>query len=156
MSNYSATFQTPCPKNSFIFNETLCSCSPGYLFNHSTKSCSIFSVSPSEWWTNSSVKHSNVDADYKKAVRYQVYYVEISILALLIWLMLCAIVRFGKLGDGRNAWFQIRWWISRLDFTFSVNHWMASFSPTFSCHLFCFAWIPFLDLFTCWNMSWII
>ncbi|XP_056690818.1 uncharacterized protein [Spinacia oleracea] len=124
-NDISTIFQAPCPKNSFLYNKTLCSCSPGYLFNSSTKSCSFFRVSPSEWWTSSTVKHSNVDDGYKKAIKHQEYYVGISIIALLMWILLCVVVRFGKLGDGRNSWFQIRWWISRLDFTFSSNHWLA-------------------------------
>ncbi|XP_021769113.1 uncharacterized protein LOC110733383 [Chenopodium quinoa] len=121
----SAIFQAPCPKHAFIYNKTLCSCSPGYLYNVSTKSCPFFNISPLEWWTSSSVKHTKVDDGYQNAIKYEVYYLWCSVVVLLMWVLLCAIVRFGKLKDGRNAWFQIRWWISRLDFTFSTKHWLA-------------------------------
>ncbi|KAK9683421.1 hypothetical protein RND81_10G139900 [Saponaria officinalis] len=118
-------FQAPCPNNSFQYNNTLCHCTPGYIHNTSTNSCTFYKVSPLEWLTSSVVKHSNVDNNYKKAVKFEVFYVEISAIALLCWLMLCVIARFLKLRDGRNAGFQIRWWISRLDLTFPTKHWLA-------------------------------
>ncbi|TKY65369.1 monocopper oxidase protein SKU5 [Spatholobus suberectus] len=43
---------------------------------------------------------------------------------LLSWLLFCLFLRFTKLGDGRNVWFNIRWWISRLDICFATRHWL--------------------------------
>uniref|UniRef100_A0A803M3L8 Uncharacterized protein n=1 Tax=Chenopodium quinoa TaxID=63459 RepID=A0A803M3L8_CHEQI len=97
-NNNSAIFQAPCPKHAFLCNKTLCSCSPGYLYNVSTKSCTLFNISPLEWWTSSSVKLTKVDDGYQKAIKYEEYYVWCSVVALFMWVLLCAIVRFGSLG----------------------------------------------------------
>lgn len=72
---------------------------------------------------------------------------------LLSWLFFCFFVRFKKLGDGRNVWFRIRWWISRLDICFATRHWLddqkvvkkrkTELGGTFSIA----SWILFIGLF---------
>lgn len=70
------------------------------------------------------MKHLDVE-NYQKLVKYDSLFLTIISVSLLIWLISCALLRYGHLGDGHNAWFQIRWWISRLDLTFSTKHWLA-------------------------------
>lgn len=72
---------------------------------------------------------------------------------LLSWLVFCFFLRFMSLGDGRNAWFKIRWWISRLDISFATRHWLddqkvvtkrkTELGGTFSIA----SWILFIGLF---------
>lgn len=72
---------------------------------------------------------------------------------LLSWLFFCFFVRFKKLGDGRDVWFRIRWWISRLDICFATRHWLddqkvvkkrkTELGGTFSIA----SWILFIGLF---------
>lgn len=72
---------------------------------------------------------------------------------LASWLVFCFFVRFGKLGDGTTPWFQIRWWISRMDVSFATRHWLddqkvvkkrkTELGGTFSVA----TWILFIGLF---------
>ncbi|KAJ8427525.1 hypothetical protein Cgig2_019944 [Carnegiea gigantea] len=126
----SHNLQVPCPRNSILYNQTLCSCSPGYLYNTTTKTCSLFTVSPTDEWVRSSVvKYSSVVQNYQKLIKFQLFYTTTLVVALLVWLLLCALVRLRDLGDGRSIWFWIRWRISRLDVTFSTRHWLPDQTP---------------------------
>ncbi|KAL8166265.1 hypothetical protein V2J09_007764 [Rumex salicifolius] len=123
--------ESPCPENSIVYNNSQCACSPGYLFNSTTKSCSLFDLSPSQWVIKSGVDYSTVFPDnifsfdqISKFTRSQTVFLEATVVILLSWLIFCFIVRFGKFGDGRSLLFRIRWWISRLDVCFSTRHWL--------------------------------
>ncbi|KAL9257614.1 hypothetical protein AKJ16_DCAP03567 [Drosera capensis] len=121
----------PCPSNSVLYNETLCACSPGFIFNVSTGSCVQFTVSDSEWVLNSGVDYSigfpvslfQFD-QIKKFTQSQAVFLEATACFVIIWLVFCGAVRFGKLGDGRTPWFNIRWLISRLDISFATSHYL--------------------------------
>jgi len=62
----------------------------------------------------------------KKFTQSQAVFLEGTLVLLVSWLLFCVLVRLGKLGDGRNIWFQIRWWIRRLDVCFSTKHWLVN------------------------------
>ncbi|KAL8171818.1 hypothetical protein V2J09_023622 [Rumex salicifolius] len=123
--------QAPCPANSILYNTSLCACSPGYFFNSTSKSCALFNVSSSEWVVNSGVDYSISFPEtifsfdhIKKFTQSQAVFLEATAIMLLSWLLFCALVRFRKLGDGRNYSFRVRWWISRLDVCFATRHWL--------------------------------
>lgn len=123
--------EVQCPGHSVLYNETLCACVPGYLFNATTKGCTLFTVSPSEWMMNSGVDYSITFPQtifafdqLKKFTQSQAVFLEGTVVLLASWILFCSLVRPGKLGDGRNIWFKIRWWISRLDVCFSTKHWL--------------------------------
>ncbi|KAH9607682.1 hypothetical protein KSS87_010945 [Heliosperma pusillum] len=120
-----------CPANSVLYNNTLCACAPGFLYNVTAKSCDVFTTSYSEWVINSGVDYSialpqtifSFD-QLKKFTQSQAVFLEGTAILLVSWLLFCGFVRFGSLGDGRTPWFQLRWWISRLDICFSTRHWL--------------------------------
>ncbi|GMH07650.1 hypothetical protein Nepgr_009490 [Nepenthes gracilis] len=126
-----STVGARCTANSIVYNKTLCACTPGYLFNGSTSSCTLFTVSPSEWVVNSGVDYSIAFPEtifsfnrIKKFTQSQAIFLEVTAIMLLSWLLFCGLLRFGKLGDGNTPWFKIRWWISRLDVCFATRHWV--------------------------------
>ncbi|XP_021772373.1 uncharacterized protein LOC110736463 isoform X1 [Chenopodium quinoa] len=125
-----SAFKAPCPVNSVLYNKTLCACSPGYLFNATTKSCELF-TSPSKFIVNSGVDYSISFPEtifsfdqIKKFTQSQAVFLEATGVLLVSWLLFCVFLRFRKLGDGRSIWFQLRWWISRLDVCFATRHWL--------------------------------
>ncbi|KAJ4968489.1 hypothetical protein NE237_015190 [Protea cynaroides] len=121
----------PCPANSFVFNSTLCACNPGYVFNSTRNTCIFFKVSGNAFTLESGIDYSltwpltifSFDS-IKKFTQSQAVFLEATCFMLLSWLLFCFLIRLGKLGDGRTVWFQIRWWISRLDFCFANRHWL--------------------------------
>ncbi|GAB2277200.1 hypothetical protein Dimus_011907 [Dionaea muscipula] len=156
-----AALRGVCPSNSVLYNKTLCACSPGYLFNGSTSSCTRFSISASEWVLSSGVDYSiGIPGTFlsfdriKKFTQPQAVFLETTAFCVLIWLLFCGFVRFGKLGDGRTPWFRIRWWISRLDLSFATKHFLddqkvvlkrkTELGGAFSMA----SWILFIGLFT--------
>ncbi|GAB4855826.1 hypothetical protein Ancab_024470 [Ancistrocladus abbreviatus] len=153
--------RAPCPVNSVLYNKTLCACAPGYLFNATTKSCTLFTVSSSEWVMNSGVDYSITFPEtifsfdqIKRFTQSQAVFLEATAIMVLSWLLFCVFVRLGKLGDGRTPWFKIRWWISRLDICFATGHWLpdqnvvmkrkTELGGAFSIA----SWILFIGLFT--------
>ncbi|KAK9673436.1 hypothetical protein RND81_12G167800 [Saponaria officinalis] len=120
-----------CAANSVLYNKTLCACAPGYVFNATIKSCKLFRTSTSEWVFNSGVDYSIEIPEtifsfdqIKRFTQSQAVFLEATAVLLVSWLLFCVVVRFGGLGDGRTPWFQLRWWISRLDICFSTRHWL--------------------------------
>lgn len=127
-----SVIQAPCPANSVLYNKTLCACAPGYMFNATSKSCNLFSIFPSEWVSNTGVDYTISFPEtifsfdqIKRFTQSQAVFLEATAIMLASWLLFCAFVRFGKLGDGKTIWFQIRWWISRLDICFATRHWLV-------------------------------
>ncbi|KAJ4955823.1 hypothetical protein NE237_012606 [Protea cynaroides] len=120
-----------CPANSFVFNSTLCACNPGYVLNSTSNTCSLFKIANYSLTVESGVDYSltwpvsifSFDS-INKYTNSQAVFIEATCFMLLSWLLFCFFIRFGKLGDGRTFWFQIRSWISRLDFCFATRHWL--------------------------------
>nr|XP_023883482.1 uncharacterized protein LOC111995782 isoform X2 [Quercus suber] len=148
-----------CPPSSIVYNTTLCACPPGQLLNFSTNRCTLFQAI-SDIQTDSGVDYSIgfpatiFDFDsIRKFTQSQAVFLEATLVMLLSWLVFCFFLRFMSLGDGRNAWFKIRWWISRLDISFATRHWLddqkvvtkrkTELGGTFSIA----SWILFIGLF---------
>ncbi|KAG7550865.1 hypothetical protein ISN45_Aa06g016120 [Arabidopsis thaliana x Arabidopsis arenosa] len=120
-----------CPRNSITYNATRCACGIGQLLNRSSGSCEIFGW-PSTISTDKDVNYSVISfADnlfafdrIRKFTQSQAVFLEATLVMLLSWLVFCFFLRFTKLGDGRNVWFNLRWWITRLDVFFSTRHWL--------------------------------
>ncbi|XP_010492562.1 PREDICTED: uncharacterized protein LOC104769934 [Camelina sativa] len=120
-----------CPQNSITYNATRCACGIGQLLNRSSGSCEIFGW-PSEISTDKDVSYSVVSFAetlfafdrIRKFTQSQAVFLEATLVMLLSWLVFCFFLRFTKLGDGRNVWFNLRWWITRLDVFFSTRHWL--------------------------------
>ncbi|KAI4350152.1 hypothetical protein L6164_010661 [Bauhinia variegata] len=121
-----------CPVNSIRYNGTLCACSPGYVLNSATKEvCTLFAPNFTIL-TDSGVDYYAVSFpetifafdSIKKFTQSQAVFLEATLVMLLSWLLFCFFLRFTKLGDGRNIWFNMRWWISRLDICFATRHWL--------------------------------
>lgn len=128
--------ECPISNNSFTYNTTLCACNPGYIYNTSTRTCSLFQSDVTDWLRIDSGfdKHDfysfNVPQVFSlnaitKFTQSQAILLETTFLLLLSWLVFCFLARFGSFGDGRTPWFKIRWWISRLDVTFATRHWLV-------------------------------
>ncbi|KAL9233491.1 hypothetical protein vseg_008482 [Gypsophila vaccaria] len=120
-----------CVTNSIRYNETLCACIPGYLYNVASNNCSVFVSYTNDWVFDSGVDYSIPIPEtifsfdqLKRLTQSQAVFLEATAVLLVFWLLFCGAVRFGSLGDGRTAWFQLRWWISRLDVCFSTRHWL--------------------------------
>lgn len=147
-----------CPSNSLQFNTTLCACNPGYLYNGSN--CTLFQSSPQDWIVDSGIDYSinfpvtiiSFDS-IKKFTKSQAVFLEATLVLLLSWLLFCFFVRFKKLGNGKSAWFKIRWGISRMDVCYATRHWLddqtvvrkrkTELGGTFSIA----SWILFIGLF---------
>ncbi|KAK3026611.1 hypothetical protein RJ639_040148 [Escallonia herrerae] len=123
-----------CPtSNAFRYNATLCACSPGYFLNATSNACQLFQVDANNWLeVNTGVDYS-INLPYtfffsfdsiRRFTQSQAIFLESTLVLLFAWLLLCFLVRFGSLGDGRTPWFKIRWWISRLDVAFATRHWL--------------------------------
>nr|GMC52067.1 Phosvitin like [Ipomoea batatas] len=122
-----------CPSNSFRYNGTLCACNPGYVFDAARRSCSLFAdwgpieVESGVDYNSVSLPGSSTIFDFdsmKKLTHSQSVILQATFILVLSWLVLCFLARFAPLGDGRSLWFQIRWWISRLDICFATRHWL--------------------------------
>ncbi|XP_071691221.1 uncharacterized protein [Rutidosis leptorrhynchoides] len=122
-----------CPTNNFFkYNTSLCACNPGYIYNTTENRCSPFTSSGGDdFLVGSGVDYSiNIPANLfafdtiKKFTQSQAVFLEATVVILASWIFFCFLVRFGKLGDGRTNWFEIRWWISRLDVVFATRHWL--------------------------------
>uniref|UniRef100_A0A2P2JEI6 Uncharacterized protein n=2 Tax=Rhizophora mucronata TaxID=61149 RepID=A0A2P2JEI6_RHIMU len=151
-----------CPKNSIIYNATRCACPPGYLLNRTADNCYLFSASAAVE-AATGVTYRNALSSFpetifsfdsiRKLTKSQAVFLEATLAMLLSWLFFCFFLRFLKLGDGRNYWFKIRWWISRLDVCFATRHWLddrkvvvkrkTELGGTFSIA----SWILFIGLF---------
>lgn len=146
----SCTSSSSSSSSSFQYNNTLCSCNPGYIYNVTTKNCSLFQVRAEDWLVvDSGVEHSITFPEtifsfdsIKKFTQSQAVFLEATAVILLSWLLFCLLVRFGSLGDGRTPWFKIRWWISRLDISFATRHWLVIVPLSF-----CFGWIHWMYAF---------
>lgn len=121
-----------CPSNSVRYNSTLCACRPGYLANATTGDCAVFGANTTittdsgvdNYATSFPVSFFSFDS-IRRFTQSQAVFLEATAVFLLSWLVFCLFMRFMKVGDGRNVWFQIRWWISRLDVCFSTRHWLV-------------------------------
>ncbi|KAG7020961.1 hypothetical protein SDJN02_17649 [Cucurbita argyrosperma subsp. argyrosperma] len=119
-----------CPSSSFRYNGSHCACPPGQLLNRSNNSCVIFN-SPSVITTGRFESYAvsfpetifSFDS-IRKFTQSQAVFLEATLFLLLSWLFFCMFLRFMKLGDGRNIWFRMRWWVSRLDVCFATRHWL--------------------------------
>ncbi|KAF5207534.1 Transmembrane protein [Thalictrum thalictroides] len=89
----------------------------------------------------------------KKFTQSQAVFLQATLALLLSWLVLCLVLRFGKINDGRSLRFRLRWWISRLDVCYATRHWLddqkvvkkrkTELGGTFSIA----SWILFIGLF---------
>ncbi|GJY87849.1 hypothetical protein Tco_0502477 [Tanacetum coccineum] len=125
-----------CPSHNFFkYNTSLCACNPGYYYNTTQNTCSPFTSSQqeNEFLVGSGVDYSiNIPANIfafdtiKKFTQSQAVFLETTLVVVASWLLFCVFVRSfgGKLGDGSSNLFRLRWWISRLDVTFSTRHWL--------------------------------
>ncbi|KAJ7973610.1 putative Transmembrane protein [Quillaja saponaria] len=148
-----------CPTNSIRYNTTLCACPPGHILNGTINGCTLFtdnsiiSMDSGVEYTISFPETLAAFDSLKKFTQSQAVFLEATLVMLLSWLLLCFFLRFMALGDGRNIWFRIRWWISRLDICFSTRHWLedqkvvmkrkTELGGTFSIA----SWILFIGLF---------
>ncbi|XWS65115.1 hypothetical protein CRYUN_Cryun05aG0063000 [Craigia yunnanensis] len=120
-----------CPKNSILYNGSHCACQVGNFLNLTANSCTTYGGS-SDIQTDSGIDYYAVSFpenifsfdSIKKFTQSQAVFLEATLVMLLSWLVFCFFLRFTKLGDGRNVWFKIRWWISRLDVCFATRHWL--------------------------------
>ncbi|KAF8081050.1 hypothetical protein N665_0908s0007 [Sinapis alba] len=120
-----------CPRDSITYNATRCACGIGQLLNRSSGSCEIFGW-PSTISTDKDISYKGISFAetlfafdrIKKFTQSQAVFLEATLVMLLSWLVFCFFLRFTKLGDGRNIWFNLRWWITRLDVFFSTRHWL--------------------------------
>ncbi|KAL0843180.1 hypothetical protein Bca101_016425 [Brassica carinata] len=149
-----------CPTDSIAYNATRCACGIGQLLNRSSGSCEIFGW-PSTISTDKDISYKGISFAetlfafdrIKKFTQSQAVFLEATLVMLLSWLLFCFFLRFTKLGDGRNIWFNLRWWITRLDVFFSTRHWLddqqvvkkrkTELGGTFSVA----SWIVFIGLF---------
>ncbi|KGN61244.1 uncharacterized protein LOC101211303 [Cucumis sativus] len=119
-----------CPSNSFRYNGSLCACPPGQLLNRANNSCVLFSRTSAITTgrlQNYAVSFPETIFSFdsiRKITQSQAVFLEATLVMLLSWLFFCIFLRFMKLGDGRNIWFRIRWWVSRLDVCFATRHWL--------------------------------
>ncbi|XP_022973907.1 uncharacterized protein LOC111472540 isoform X1 [Cucurbita maxima] len=148
-----------CPINSLRFNASLCACPPGHLLDRTTNTCVLFGSSPA-------IVISQADSDavsfpvtifsfdsLRMFMQSQAVFLQATLVMLASWLFFCLFLRFMKLGDGRNIWFRMRWWVSRLDLCFATTHWLddqkvitkrkTELGGTFSIA----SWILFIGLF---------
>ncbi|XP_061357388.1 uncharacterized protein LOC133301725 [Gastrolobium bilobum] len=149
-----------CPVNSITYNGSLCACAPGYVMDRVANTCTLFAansaitaVSGVDYYTLSLPATFFAFDSIKKFTQSQAVFLEATFVMLLSWLLLCLFLRFMSLGDGRNVWFEIRWWISRLDICFATRHWLddqkvvtkrkTELGGTFSIA----SWILFIGLF---------
>ncbi|XP_019056768.1 PREDICTED: uncharacterized protein LOC104802949 isoform X2 [Tarenaya hassleriana] len=120
-----------CPSNSITFNATSCACGVGQLLNRSSGVCEIFGW-PSTISTDNGVDFLRISFPenifsfntIRKFTQSQALFLEATLVMVLSWLVFCFFLRFSKLRDGRNIWFNLRWWISRLDVCFATRHWL--------------------------------
>lgn len=119
-----------CPENAFRYNGSLCACNPGMFFSNG--SCSLFATSEKDWSIGSGVTSTPTFLttvlpleSIRRITQSQAVLLEATLVALVIWLLFCVGVRFGRVDGGRSVWFRIRWWISRLDVSFATNHWLV-------------------------------
>ncbi|KAL2330203.1 hypothetical protein Fmac_017784 [Flemingia macrophylla] len=120
-----------CPANSVAYNGTLCACSPGHVLERVRNTCALFEAN-STIATDSGVDYYALSFpetlfefdSIKKFTQSQAVFLEATLVMVLSWLLFCLFLRLTKLGDGRNVWFNIRWWISRLDICFATRHWL--------------------------------
>ncbi|KAF8015407.1 hypothetical protein BT93_H1036 [Corymbia citriodora subsp. variegata] len=120
-----------CPSGSIRYNTTLCACPPGRLLNVAADACTLFTANTTiivdtgvDYYAASFPETIFSFDSIKRFTQSQALFLEATAILLLSWLAFCIFLRFMKVGDGRNAWFQIRWWISRLDICFSTRHWL--------------------------------
>ncbi|XWS58799.1 hypothetical protein CRYUN_Cryun08bG0064600 [Craigia yunnanensis] len=149
-----------CPKNSILYNGSHCACQVGHFLNLTANSCTTYGGS-SAIQTDSGIDYYAISFpetifsfdSIKKFTQSQAVFLEATLVMLVSWLVFCFFLRFTKLGDGRNVWFKIRWWISRLDVCFATRHWLddqklvvkrkTELGGTFSIA----SWILFIGLF---------
>lgn len=120
-----------CPPDAIRYNGTLCACLPGRLLNVTADACTLFTANTTisvdsgvDYYAISFPETIFSFDSIKRFTQSQALFLEATAILLLSWLSFCIFMRFMKVGDGRNAWFQIRWWISRLDICFSTRHWL--------------------------------
>jgi hypothetical protein len=122
-----------CPSNSIVYNNTLCACPPGQLLNRTANKCTLLvanSIIDTDSGVNYSVGFPITLFEFesiKKFTKSQAIFLEATLFMLISWLCFCFFLRFMKLGDGRNHWFKLRWWISRFDVCFATRHWLVIF-----------------------------
>ncbi|XP_028770636.1 uncharacterized protein LOC114728001 [Neltuma alba] len=149
-----------CPLNSIRYNGSLCACPPGYLLIRPSNNCTLFTANSSiatesgvDYYALSFPETIFAFDSIKKFTQSQAVFLEATLVMLLSWLLLCFFLRFTSLGDGSTVWFNIRWWISRLDVCFATRHWLddqkvvkkrkTELGGTFSIA----SWILFIGLF---------
>lgn len=122
-----------CPANSITYNDTLCACTPGHVFNFATKRCTLFEANSTittdtgvDFYAFSLPETLPGFDTIKRFTQSQAVFLEATLVMLLSWLLFCLFLRFMSLGDGRGVWFNIRWCISRMDICFATRHWLVS------------------------------
>ncbi|XP_010558939.1 PREDICTED: uncharacterized protein LOC104827466, partial [Tarenaya hassleriana] len=110
-----------------------CPVSAGYTRNisRSTGLCEIFRW-PSTVSTDKGVDYLGISFPetifsfdtIRKFTQSQAVFLEATLVMLLSWFVFCFFLRFTKLRDGQNVWFNLRWWVSRLDVCFATRHWL--------------------------------
>ncbi|KAI8539472.1 hypothetical protein RHMOL_Rhmol09G0185900 [Rhododendron molle] len=92
----------PCPPNSFPYNDTLCACNPGYLYNATAATCQLFRVFGDEWVASSGVDYTLSFPEtifafdsLKRFTQSQAVFLEATLVLLLSWLAFCFFVRLG-------------------------------------------------------------
>ncbi|XP_039019989.1 uncharacterized protein LOC120151677 [Hibiscus syriacus] len=120
-----------CPQNSILYNGSHCACQVGRFLNVSAYNCITYDPS-SAIKTDSGVDYYAISFpktfisfdSIENQTKSQAVFLEATLVMLLSWLLFCFFLRFTNHGDGRNVWFKIRWWISRLDVCFATRHWL--------------------------------
>ncbi|XP_004492821.3 uncharacterized protein [Cicer arietinum] len=120
-----------CPSNSITYNGTFCACTPGHVLDLVANTCNLFDAN-SNITTDSGVDYYALSIPetlpgfdtIKKFTQSQAVFLEATLVMLLSWLFFCFFLRFMSLGDGRGVWFQLRWFVSRLDICFATRHWL--------------------------------
>ncbi|XP_031249820.1 uncharacterized protein LOC116107666 isoform X3 [Pistacia vera] len=149
-----------CPANSITYNTSLCACPPGQLAGPAT-SCHVYNESSGfvtvsgvqDYFSMSFPETLFAFDSIKKFSQSQAVFLEGTLVMVVSWLLLCFFLRFTNVGDGRNVWFRLRWWISRLDVCYATRHWLddqkvvtkrkTELGGTFSIA----SWILFIGLF---------
>ncbi|GLJ48538.1 hypothetical protein SUGI_1024020 [Cryptomeria japonica] len=120
-----------CGASSFAYNGSLCACNPGYV--NFSSGCTLFNTDTGNWTSESGVGANDENGftqtvfsfnSLKNVTQSQALFLEVTTLAVVLWLVLCIVLRFCPLNDGRTRWFQLRYWLTRLDFFFSTRHWL--------------------------------
>ncbi|XP_078434086.1 uncharacterized protein LOC144705344 isoform X2 [Wolffia australiana] len=121
-----------CPSNSFVYNNSVCACNPGYYLSEG-RSCSLLREKSDlkDWIVHEGVESSptffttvfSLDS-IKRFTKSQAIILEGTLVLLVAWLLYCIFLRIlGRRKTGKDVWFRLRWVVSRFDFFYSMSHW---------------------------------